>query len=322
MSLYLSILIQLLHLTTTLASFKPILNLQRPITVAPVATITVHADITDVREVSELTFHATTSIEELNLFLRQSAIDNTPEIEQLILKQTSPGQRPNSVAVCLKTIGWCRDSTSQLGSCNQQYRDSKPQCWTLNTFDQSHGFAIHIQGKIIVQITIQDAMGFIYATTPIKWYYATKDSETKQLTEEEYFHKFQSETQNKPFGDSYYGIFAELIRQIFVRKEVPSGELKPYLQHRLSPSKDKDVSILPLNVVEIGIARGKFRSSLIVVVNVYVGKYALLVLRIGLWGSTSFVVFNMCFFFSLTTQTLSFFFFFEISFHTDSWTCF
>ena len=180
------------------------------------------------------------------------------------------------VSICMKTTGWCQLHNKEL-ECSKQYLDSKPQCKKIIAVPPSYElplFGIHIQGTISVQFSLQTVDGFLLAVSDVHQYTSLTDSDVEALTEDQYFIKFQREEEKAPFGQTYYGIFAELIKQVFVQRNVPSASPLPLVSSSLSTTttlsasdsdSDSDSlhSLLPLTVVEIGIARAGHSSNIL-----------------------------------------------------------
>ena len=237
MSIIKHILLLLLQASATWSSsFQPLLSSVRPLNNPPFATVTVHHDLTDVVETTQLTLRG--NIESMNLLLRNIVNNNLTE---------------SGIVICLKSSGWCSGLPKE---CSKQYRLAEPHCWSLRHHDASEGFSLHIQGNIYVQVYLEDQNGFLLGFSDYQKFDSLQDTELKALTKEAYFLKFQQKEMHSPFGANYYGIFSELLRQIFVNKDgvLPMGELVPY---------NAKENVLPLNVVEVGVARAGHASNIL-----------------------------------------------------------
>ena len=186
-------------------------------------------------------------------------------LHQLLQEQVNHGSS-SFASICMKTTGWCQLHNNEK-ECSKQYLDSTPQCKKIIAVPPSYQlplFGIHIQGTISVQFSLRTVDGFLLAVSDVQQYTSLTDSDVEALTEDQYFTKFQREEQKAPFGETYYGIFAELIKQVFVQRNVPSGSPLPFVSSSLSTSTTlSDSDALPLTVVEIGIARAGHSSNIL-----------------------------------------------------------
>jgi hypothetical protein len=194
------------------------------------------------------------------------------QVEAHVAAATEMSKR-RFASVCMKTTGWCKVHNNP-DECSRQYSEAKHQCKKVIFQSQQStqpgqpsppsyqipAFGIHIQGTISVQFTLVNVDGFLLAASSVYQYKSLTDADIEVLSEEKYFEKFQKEEEEAPFGLTYYGIFVELIKQVFVRRE--SSDLSPFLPSS-SMSTTSDSFVSPLTVVEIGIARAGHSSNIL-----------------------------------------------------------
>ena len=91
----------------------------------------------------------------------------------------------------------------------------------------------------------------------------------KKMTMEDYYEKFATEERVSPFGRFYYGIFNQLILGVYVNGATGSMDLLPWSNVCSSACRGSDANqcqvatALPLNVVEVGLARAGHSSNIL-----------------------------------------------------------
>ena len=191
------------------------------------------------------------------------------------------------LTICLQTTGWCASENDKGKSCTEQYFEALPTCTSIQFHDDNRdGFTISIKGTILTQFVLKDQVGTILGATKNHAFKALNGiNERKEMAVEDYYEKFATEERDSPFGRFYYGIFNQLIRGVFVNGTMGSIDLLRWSSVCSSACRGSGsgsdsgsgsgsgsgsntnqcqvATALPLNVVEVGLARAGHSSNIL-----------------------------------------------------------
>jgi hypothetical protein len=248
-SLHFVLFTSVLHLCH---SQRNLFNQTRPLTTPPEARIQVAFEKNERKEtvVRHIPFYSSVG--------NYDNKDGTIMALNQIIQYEHDHNNSYGLQICMKSTGWCT-LKNEIEKCHKLYRENKPTCRSI-TFHDTFGFAISIKGRITVQFTIIDKNGYLLATSKLATFESESGLIMKNLSKKEYFQKFEREEKEHPFGEFYYGIFNELIQSVFVTGETGSNLLVPWNECSSTPII---TPIVPLNVVEIGVARAGHSSKIL-----------------------------------------------------------
>ena len=169
--------------------------------------------------------------------------------------------RPGELDLCVHYAPWCRRGANLDNPCHK-HREKRPTCRPVAAHDKDNGFQISIRGTIRIQFTIRGPTGFILGISGPTELRAPADALSGERKLEDYFNKFEFEEIHRPFGDTYYSLFATMVTHMFRGEGTDHGTTVPF-SSSFQPKPHPLAMGKAVTVVEIGIARGGHSSSIL-----------------------------------------------------------